>query len=226
MGHKVTGYLAAAVSAAILVGLWLEKSMYHVPTVDADAYHKRLKAAAAELSLEQGDWVGTDVPVPQAAAALLKPNVLMNRYYRNRVTGRRVSFLLVQCGDARDLLGHYPPVCYPGNGWLSVAHEPRDWRVGGTTITGTQYEFARSTFDRSSSIVIYNFMVLPDGTVGRDMDSVNRSAQDYRRKFFGAAQVQVVFDSSMPRPERDRIMDELIRVHGGLLEMIRDGVQV
>ena len=226
MPKSISKYLAVIVTVAILGGIWLEKTLYHVPSGDADPYHKRVKEAYEALPYIQGQWVGTDVPVPPAAVAMLKPNVLMNRQYRHTQTGRYISFLLVQCGDARDILGHYPPVCYVTHGWLQVSATPRDWEIDGLPIVGTEYTFAKSQFDQSSSIVIYNFMVLPDGRLARDMDAVNEAAQDHRRKFYGAAQVQVVFDAGMPVEEREAILRDMIIAHRELLEVIRDGVQV
>mgnify|MGYP007071125856 CR=1 FL=1 len=29
----------------------------------------------------------------------------------------QVNVAVVQCRDARDMGGHYPPICYPGQGW-------------------------------------------------------------------------------------------------------------
>src|SRR4051794_18481280 len=85
---------------------------------EADGFHARAAAAVAQLSKVIGSgrstwYAGKDVPLPDDAGEMLKPNAYLHRVYANLTTGRRVEFLLVQCRYTRDMQGHYPPVCYP-----------------------------------------------------------------------------------------------------------------
>ena len=68
-------------------------------------------------------------------------------------------------------------------------------------------------------------MVLPDGQVCRDMDGVETAAQDYRRKFFGAAQVQIVTDTQWSDADREELFSQLVRAAGPLLREMRSGVK-
>ena len=215
-----TAHLAPVIVVALLVGVAVDKVLFHLPEGDPEPYHAQIREVADKLPYQIGDWVGTDVDVPPAAVALLKPNVILNRRFKDVRTGQMVTFLLVQCGDARDLLGHYPPVCYRVNGWALQAKTPRDWQVDDVSIRGVEYEFSKSTFERSTRIIINNFMVLPDGIVARDMESVGAVAQDPRKKLFGAAQIQLLFGADIPVSERDEIFKMFMKANISVIKTI------
>ena len=214
-----------ALTLLLLGGTLVEKVVFHLPPADAAAYHARVRQIATELPYNIGPWLGTDTPIPPSAVALLKPNVIVSRQYRHVRTGRTASVLIVQCEDARDLIGHYPPVCYAAHGWSARGAAPVDRVLDGETIPITDYTFVSKRIDRTSELRIANFMVLPDGQVCRNMDGVESAAQDYRRKFFGAAQVQIVTDASWDGFERDELFQAVIAAVEPLLEAIRDGVR-
>jgi hypothetical protein len=201
-----------------------DKVLFHLPPADATAYHARVREAAATLPYNIGAWLGTDTPVPPSAVALLRPNVILSRQYQDVRTGRTATLLVVQCEDARDLLGHYPPVCYVAHGWSMRGKVPRERQVDGRLIPVTDYTFTSTRIDRASELRIDNFMVLPDGQVCRDMDAVETVAQDYRRKFFGAAQIQIITDTQWSDDDRDDLFRQLIQAAGPLLREMRSGV--
>jgi hypothetical protein len=224
-GHSLlTRFAPPVLSLGLLAGLLADKAWYHTPTADSEPYHLQVAQLAAESPVHIDDWVGVDVPIPRAAFALLRPNVILSRRFETVGRGLSATFLLVHCRDARDMEGHYPPRCYPGQGWKQVAAEPMSWRVAGMDIPGTEYEFTTETFSRSGHLFIENFMVLPDGKLAPDIDGVVASAKDYRKKFFGAAQVQVVFDASVPPETRREVFETLVAAHAPLIEKIRTGV--
>lgn len=214
-------YLPSFVTLSLLGGLWFEKSLFHLPRGDAEPYHERIRTESDQMPYQIGDWIGIDVEIPPAAITLLKPNALINRRFKHQQTGKMVSMLVIQCGDARDLLGHYPPVCYVSGGWVQLSATPVDWQINDLTIRGVEYEFERSTFERSSRIIVDNFMILPSGVTARDMDAVNTAAQDYRRKFYGAAQFQFVFSENSSSDERNEIVPAFINANLPLLDAIR-----
>lgn len=218
------GVWAAAVSLALLGGLAAESSLR--PQADAaEPYHERIKALAAQAPMQIGDWVGADHRPPAEAIRLLKPNVILCRQYVNVRTGRSVQFLLVHCKDARDIHGHYPPVCYPGHGMKLRSAVEADWNVEQTRIVGKQYEFAEQRLGTGGKLV-ENFLIVP-GHYVRDMDAVGERAGDYTQRFFGAAQVQVVFDDPRrwDQQQRREIFQTLIGAYLPLIEAIRNGAQ-
>lgn len=190
-------------------------------SADAVAYHQRIRGVAdSAIPYSAGDWLGHDVECPPAAIDMLHPNVLTSRAFANVRTGEVASLLFVQCSDARDLLGHYPPVCYVAHGMTLVSREARDWTVGGVEIHGMRYHFGNVASSSSSGTVIDNFMALPTGKFGRDMEDVSAVAKDRRLRQFGAAQVQLLTDESMTDARRDEVVRELIEPIVPLLRCI------
>ena len=216
--------LPGCATLSILAGVVSERSLFRTVPVDSAPYHARVSEAAKSVPLHIGSWLGTETPVPAAAIQILHPNVILSRRYVNLSTGQAVSFLLVQVRDARDILGHYPPVCYAGQGWTRDAAEPVDWRLDDQVIHGTRYLFSSERAERRSEIVIDNALFLPNGTTCRDMDGVDAAARDNRLKFFGAAQVQVVYDSTIPGGQRQDLFETFIRAARPVVEQLSTGV--
>jgi hypothetical protein len=214
-----------AVTLLLLGGIAADQALFRVPAADAAPYHARVQAAASRIPLHIGTWFGKDVPVPPAATKLLKPNVIASRRYEEMRTGKRVDFLLVQCTDTRDILGHYPPVCYVAHGWTQESAEPRDWDVDGLKIPGTVYVFSSNRNGLPARMTVYNFIVLPDGQICRGMGEADAAAQDLRRKFLGAAQVQLVFDGAGHLQANDDVLKLVIGANRNLIDTIRQGMR-
>jgi len=131
--------------------------------------------------------------------------------------------LFVQCRDARDMAGHYPPICYPAHGWTLDSSEAAVWNVAGKEITGTKYRLTLQRQGQSSTIIDYNFLLLPSGQIVPDMDKVIHASRDYLHHFYGAAQVQVIFDADIPAAEQDQIFNELISVYLPVINKVLAG---
>jgi hypothetical protein len=211
------------VTLLLLGGITVDQAILRAPAADAAPYHARVQEAASRMPLHIDTWFGEDIPVPPAATKLLKPNVIVSRRYAEMLTGRRVNFLLVQCTDARDILGHYPPICYVTHGWTKESAQPRDWDVGGLRIPGTAYVFSSNRNGLPARMTVYNFIVLPDGQICREMEEADEAAQDLRRKFLGAAQVQLVFDGAGAWAANDEVLELMIGANRDLIDTIRQG---
>ena len=222
---RFNAFLPAAVSVVLLGGLALQKSTYPKQG-DADEYHKVVKSAVESIPYEFEGWVGTDDNVPRTAIALLRPNVILSRKYVNDRTHQHVSFLIVQCRDARDMIGHYPPVCYPANGWTERQKEHLELDLGDVRLDGMSYEFYKAFPTRSKTMYVANVIFLPDGNMPRDMDAVRSLAADYRKHFFGAAQVQMTFGGQMSSEQRYKILRTFLGENVEVFEKIRSGVQL
>ena len=216
---------SSALSVGLLGGLGGYRAHFQPTTPQADQYHQRVRDAAASLPMRVDTWIGRDIPVTTGATALLNPNIIISRQFTDAQTGRAVNFLIVQCKDARDMLGHYPPKCYPAHGWTApVPAEPRTWQIDDWAINGVAYEYSKVHLDDLSHVVIYDFMALPDGRTCREMDDLEHEAQGYATRHFGAAQIQVEFNFSVPPAERDRIFAIMIRAYRPVLDQIRSGI--
>ena len=187
------------------------------------AYHARVRQAADAAPFRIGTWFAEDTPVPQAAVAMLHPNVIVSRRYREIQSGQSVSFLLVQCSDARDILGHYPPVCYVAHGWTHRASSVRNCQIDDLSIETMEYDFTQAKLEQESRLIIENLMILPDGTICRDMDGVDRIARDRRLRYFGAAQMQLVCPADMPATQREDLLREFVRGYRTIIDAIRRG---
>lgn len=219
--------VAPAICLLLLSGVAVDRMMFHLPVGDPGPYHARVKEAIDSVPRSFGDWVGKDEPVPQAATELLRPNTILARKYVNRRTGARASLMIVHCTDARDIKGHYPPVCYPANGWEAARGEPepRNWNVNGLEIPGREYVFYSGNFTTDSGIVVYSFILRPDGAIDRDMRGLGRTAYDPRLRPYGGGQVQVLFDQSVARDARDEAFAELIAACLPAIRTVLNGVE-
>jgi hypothetical protein len=178
---------------------------------------------AAASPTHFGTWVSLDAPIPEAAITMLRPNLTISRKYSNIETGEEATLLLVQCRDARDLFGHYPPVCYAAHGFKVIESSARDWQLDGLTIHGMEYTFTSTRPDVMTSMVIYDFMILPNGKTCRDMDGVYASARDPQRRQLGAAQLQILLSPTMPQEQRDALFLSLVQSNRPTINAILAG---
>src|SRR6185295_7672981 len=127
-----------------LTGLWAEQRTRLKPE-DAEPYHVRAKAAIESIPYQLSGWYGQDDEANPAAVKLLRTNIIFSRTYVNPASSLRASLLIVQCKDSRDMLGHYPPVCYPAHGMTQMLTQSRDWQIApDLNLTGMQYEFVKT----------------------------------------------------------------------------------
>ena len=93
------------------------------------------------------------------------------------------------------------------------------WTVEGKTIVGKEYEFTHFEEGLTRTQIVDNLLILPRGEdcYVQDIDKVREFAADYRQHFYGAAQIQFVFDESVPENERREIFTQLIGKNMNLL---------
>ena len=201
---------------------------------DAEPHHARVKAAVLAAPLEVAGYRGRDAEVAVEAVELLRPNVILSRSFVDEAPAQKdagprspwVQLLIVQCQDARDILGHWPPVCYVANGYDAGAVEETSWRLNGRDLPGRRYRFAKGDgFGATQAIVVANFLVLPDGRVVRDMEEVIDAGGDHRLRSFGAAQVQILTPADLPEDARRRTEDAFIAAHSELIGLMASGVE-
>ncbi|MEA2710775.1 MAG: hypothetical protein QOF78_3376 [Phycisphaerales bacterium] len=222
-------------SVGLLAGIFVEQRTHLKPQA-VEPYHARAKAAVDQVPYFIGTWTGQDDEIPVAAQKLLRPNAILSRTFIDSSPGdsrsnyRSASLLIVQCRDSRDMVGHYPPICYRAHG-LTIDEKscgPRDWSVNGKTIPGYEYHFTEVFQGRSSRTTVYNFLIVPQRGIVRDMKGVEQAAEDYEQRYYGAAQFQVVFQSQgsaeRSREERDEIFATLMGPNIPLIETLTSGV--
>lgn len=211
----------ASIALVLLLPVWLR----HDPSA-AEVYgpDPQVVAEASERTpYSIGRWVGQDADVPESAVRMLRPNVLLGRRFVDLDSGMSISFFLVHCGDARDMLGHYPPVCYPNAGW--VLNEPEqsnkkkgssdstliELKVNGTTVRARSYEFSRiQDWSTQANMRVFNFFILPDGSTADDIRAVHDRTNWLGASIQGVAQVQLVTSRDVPLEQAILGSDEIL----------------
>jgi uncharacterized protein DUF3485 len=227
--HRYLGrgiWLWPTISLLMLAGMVAE-SRTHLQASEATPHLQRcrdaVKAVPYIIQTTAGAWVGRDVEVPRPAIELLHPNAILSREYVNDQEREVVSLLIVNCSNAADLMGHYPPNCYPSQGKEEIKEDtvPRTWHLPHMDINGMEYHFAaKSPTDQEQ--VVYNFFVMPlvpsltvshkelDGVICPDKDCVDKSGEDYQRTYYGAAEFQLVTGPQMTPQQRDQALLDLL----------------
>jgi hypothetical protein len=184
-------------------------------------YRDRVGIAKDGVPVNLGDWQGLNTPVEQSAVKLLRPYFIISREYTNYQIPMSVGLLFVDCQDARDTVGHYPPICYPAQGWSLQLQERKDWKLPRMTISGMEYTFVRGDFDSSGTEVVDDFFVLPGAGTAPDREAVMAAAGNLQRRFYGVAQVQLVFSSEYTKEQRERAFSDLIGPLQNLIESVQ-----
>jgi hypothetical protein len=231
-------WLWPAISVLMLIGM-IAEAQTRVERADAKPYLLRCAQVISNVSVNiptpHGVWTGTDVKVPEPALQLLKPNKILSRQYvRDGDSSIGVALLIVQCSDAHDLEGHYPPRCYPAQGEKLLDSTPRTWHLTGVDIPGMEYHFAVADGQIGDEQVVYNFFITPNvpgalvshkelnGAICTDINSVYQSGEDYQRKVFGAAEFQMVCDAQIPREQRDQAFVDLLNSMQDVISTLRN----
>jgi len=189
----------------------------HLQPRDVESYHRYAKEAleAWPKQLADGEWVTEeDRTLPPAAEQLLHPNVEIDRLYTSRslwINGQpaSASLLVVQCKDSRDMRGHYPPICYPASGEQPEFKAPFTVTIPGASISGMEYHFIRKSVPIYRRCV-YDFFIVPGKGFEPDMAGLNKAAADYQRRYYGAAQFQVVMNADYSQEQREQILKTII----------------
>jgi hypothetical protein len=187
------------VSAVLLSVLCLYGLGVRRPPADA-RYLARVASAIDAIPYRIGPLVGTDATPTPAAVRLLRPNRILERRYADPRTGHALTLLLVHCADVHDMLGHYPPVCYPAHGWIAGPASTTDIAMGevgggGSPCEAAIYEFSRSGDEIEQRMTVMSFFILPGpdgGLIAADMDALARAARSPGAAGLGAAQVQFI----------------------------------
>lgn len=216
-----------ATTLLLLLGVFIyQQNLYAEAEVD-DGYFTLIADEMRALPMSHGDWVGRPGTIPRSAVELLNANEAVSISFRHITSGESIELVLVHCADARDLIGHYPPVCYPAHGWKHQSTEhlalsgwagaeqggvgPTAGAQTGQALPCSFYRFERINEGYSHRMSVLNYMVLPDGRIGASMDIVTRAASDLRQRGKGALQVQVLYrDPTMPEKRRLEIADEFL----------------
>ncbi len=168
------------------------------------------------------EWESREIELPTQARDLLNTNSYVSREYQSPDKGWIAEVLFIEVVDSRDMVGHYPPNCYPSNGWqLQGPGDWAVWHVENLTIPGVEYSFKRKTSaGREEMKVVRDFFILPNGNFYPDLASFKRVASGFAIRNFGATQVQIIYDREYLPEDREIIFQSLIKAHMPLIEAV------
>ncbi len=218
--------LAAALSGALLVVAILAGGLTSRDVPGTDAFHARIRDAVRSVPMVIGDWVGEDAEPEPAAIEILAPVVIMQRLYRNAHTGETISLLLIYCDDTRNLMGHYPPACYPNaRGWSLVHSVPEPVEMLQRDHPATNYAFSRVVEGVERDLSVLNFMVSPspEAPMLPDMDALTRAEPTRFTPGLGAGQVQILGLDSLQVESREAAKREFLRAIEPVIRVIAEG---
>lgn len=189
----------------------------------AEAYRLKVKDAIEKIPYRVGTWLGTDVDAPPAAVKLLKPNKLLQRRYVDTVTGLTFNLLIVHCSDTRDMVGHYPPVCYPAHGWVEDARHATTVTLEGASYPAMDYDFSRVVQGAEQKLSVLSFFVLPNGRIVGDREDLDSAAGRRSASQLGAAQIQIVGDATASESQRRQAVEEFVRAIEPTIRAVAEG---
>jgi len=224
--RKLLALAAPVATAAILISIMAFGGLNLVQPAWAEEYHADVREAVNAIPQQIGDWIGTDDPeVTPAQQRILKPNIIVQRTYRQPGSNDYLRLLVVHCKDSRDMNGHYPRICYPNTGWSLNSAEPMSIRMGSTAIPATHYSFSSTRDARDDEMYNINFFVLPArGTnLAPNMDALERSARSVTHAGLGAAQVQIMSNQPLNTEEWRPIIERFARAVEGPIDAIVEG---
>ena len=217
--------LAPMLSLALLAAVSLDQGLRQQVPPGAEEYHVAVREAANSIPYHIGNWVAVDSEISRGALQILDANVALSRSYRQVGTDKSGTLLIVQCADARSLLGHYPPVCYPSQGWSQISSKSRDVEVDGTHLLATEYVFEYETLAQFAHLAVLHFTVLPDGRTAPDMELLEKVARERRTKFFGGASIQFVTDASLSENDRNEVYGVLYQAAQKWISAVESGIK-
>ena len=236
--------ISLTLTVCVLSAYWFATK--DLPTADsAGPFHGDVAKHILAMPDAMGNWTVVDKPEPPPAAQqLLRPNALTARVLKNNVTGKQATLIVVQCKDARDMAGHYPPNCYPAHGWqwgseplpaesISISFGESDIaarETGGEKTAREPLRIPYQIYDfkrvggviREKRIRIFSFFAIPGRGLVPDIKSVKQAAEDYRVRPYGAAQIQVIVDGYEQDSDSKAIFEDVMKECGSLLHVLSD----
>ena len=213
-------------TVALLIGLSIALPNRSELNAQSEVQKAEIAQAMEQAPFFIGRWVGEDASqmVPREAQTLLHPNAMMSRTYRSPA-GPTVQVFMVHCSDARDMIGHYPPICYPSAGWLPTSQSAQvELSVDDLKLPVREYLYQRHN-DRATleRIRIFNCFILPGGRTALDIDDINRQSERLALSVQGVAQLQVMTAASVPLDEAAAAASEILTGMADMLDKLQVG---
>lgn len=202
----------ATVAALLVLRVAVPLSVPAGPEVEAARTAIR-EAMERAPYLVAGRLVAQDQDLPTEAMKLLKPNAVISRNYSDVARGLSYGFVMTHAVDLNDMVGHYPPICYPGAGWtLEDGAETHELDLGFDTVRVREYRFVRrSESGADIGVRVLNGFILPDGSTTTEMSELRARAGRRALAAAGAAQMQMIVPAAYDEQETLEVMAAIVR---------------
>lgn len=218
--------LAPVVCAVLLAALAAARFWLETPSADTTAYMARVAERIDAMPYRIGRFIGVDAEVTPGAVELLQPNRILQRRFRDPMTGEHFSLVIVHCKIAKDMAGHFPPNCYPRAGWVATKEaDAISLEAADTIVNASLYHFSLDSGLLPTQIDILNFFVVPSGPqrYGSDMRLIDLASRSAAGSRLGAAQVQIITPRGMDPATRESIWSQTMDVALPVLTEIAGG---
>ena len=224
MRRELASYLSAAAFAVVAAGAAVTSQFGPVVTPGARAEIARVAGAIDSLPFIHATLIGRETEPMPAAVEMLRPERIVQRVYTDTESSDRFSLVIVFSPDARDLAGHYPPVCYPNAGWLRAGEQVVHIETGPHTIEAISYRFNRPAGADGSVVgtVATSFFIVPgnEQPFQSQQRAVEAAARDRRAAGLGAVHVMIGLDGDPDDAERARLLNRAGEVLSSMIDRI------
>lgn len=220
------GRLAPVATIALLIGMLQTGGVDAVSGEQVDAYQSRIRRMVDAIPYKIGPWVGDDVAPPPSAVKMLKPNAILERRFVEPATGRTFSLLVVHTEEARDMQGHWPPNCYPANGWELLDTRDSTIELDGMLIPVKDYAFRRMMDGFERRMNVMGFFIVPEEDAGflTSYKAMVTAGQRRSTAGLGAAQIQLISGDEFTAVERRELAQQFLQAIEPLIHTIAGGV--
>ena len=169
------------------------------------------------LGADAGWILVGEVPVPSSQSAMLDLNAHISRLYQRlgSFPPIQATVFIANSRDARSMMGHHPPNCYPATGWIldqesSTSHE---FSVAGSKkLPASLYKFGRGG-DSGPRLWVVNGFLMPRGAAVATLGETKNQTARASTSRLGLTQYQIVI-----RGERE--VSSVIRYASEILESL------
>ena len=217
--------VAPVLSSVLLLGVLFIGGINLARPEGLDDYYEAIREVVKAVPYRIAGWDSTEVDPTPAAQDLLRPNIIIQREYREPDGARRVWLLIVHCGEVRDMYGHYPPNCYPAHGWLDRGEFDREIETQAFRVPARDYYFEMTADGGSAQLRATDLFVLPSQgqTVHRNIEALTAASRSPTASGQGSAQIQIVTTYEFSEEEWSALLAEFMTSLHDVLETIGGG---
>ncbi len=171
-----------------------------------------------------------DVEVPTRHSDMLGLNSYLSRTYMRLGTSPTVkaTIFIANSRDARSMVGHHPPHCYPAVGW-SMTETPGGARRQFSSALQVSLPAAVYRFDRGKSgdrvQWVVNGFLMPGGRCAATLKETNAGSAGLTVSRLGLTQYQIVFLGDLQVSDVVEYAGEIIdAIPGNFLEAVMSTV--